>query len=154
MTAPTSSNSTCPRDCTRITLRLRKQRFMSCTWLNWRRKDLRLTGRIISVTLSTCSVSLTKPKWGMKTHPMMRPTYLIVPTLLFKGTGWTLKITIIVSVRVVLGKGTTSRNVKMRRPTMNMSEQPCIPTWLQWPLYVLCSSGDRYLRLQPVPLHL
>ena len=35
---------------------------------------------------------------------MMKPTYPIVPTFISKGTTWTLKITRIVSIRVVLEK--------------------------------------------------
>ena len=108
----------------------------------------------MSVKLSPCSVSLMNPEWIMMNHPIMRPTYLIVPTLILKGAGWTLKITRIVSVRVVLGKKIRPRNEKMRRPTMNMSEQPCMLAWLQWLTYVLCSFENWYLRLQSVSLHL
>ena len=82
MTVPTSRTSTCPRECTRITMRTRKQSFMSCAWLAWIRKELGTTGRSMSVRLSPCSVILMKPEWGMMTHPMMRPTYLIVPTFI------------------------------------------------------------------------
>ena len=81
---------------------------------------------------------------------MVRPTYLVVPTLILKDTGWTLKIRRIVSVRVVLGKEIRPINEKMRRLTMNMLEQPHMSEWLQWMPYVLCSFKNRYLRLQPV----
>ena len=154
MTVPTSSTSTFQKHCTSITLRTINKIFMSCAWLNWRKKDLRATGISMSVILITCSVSLMNPEWGMMTHPMTRPTYMIFPALILKGTGWTLKITRIMSVRVVLVKGTRSRNEKMRRPTMNILEKPHITVWLQWLLYILYSSGNRYLRLQPVLLHI
>ena len=77
---------------------------MSCVWTAWRRKDLRAIGRSMSVKLSPCSISLMKPEWGMMNHPIIRPTYMVVTTLILKVTGCTLKITIIASVRVVLGK--------------------------------------------------
>ena len=76
---------------------------MSCAWPAWRSKDLRETGRSISVKLSPCIVSFMKPEWGMITHMMISPTYLIVTTLIYKGKGWTLKITKIASVSVVFG---------------------------------------------------
>ena len=153
-TVTTSRTSTCPRQCKRINLRPRKQSFMSCAWYAWRRKELRAKGRSISVKLSPCSVSLMKSEWGMMTHPMMRPTYLIVPTLIYKEMGWTLKITRIVYVRVVPGKEIIPRNEKMRRPKKNMSEQPHMPAWLQWPPDVLFSFENQYLQLQPVSLHI
>ena len=133
---------------------MRKQIFMSCAWITWRRKDLRVTGKNMSVRLSPSSVRLMKPEWGMITYPMMRLTYLIVPTLILKGEGWTLKITRIVSIRVVLVKEIRPRNEKMRRPKMNMSEQHRMLAWLQWLPYVLCCSENLYLRLQPVSLNL
>ena len=77
---------------------------MICAWLAYRRKDLRATKRSMSVILSPCSVILMKPEWGMVTHTMMGPTYLIVPMFILKRKSWTPKITRTVYVRVVLGK--------------------------------------------------
>ena len=150
MTVPTSRISKYPSQCARINLRLREQIFMSCAWLAWRRKDLRATRRSMSVRLSPCRVSFMNPEWGMMTHPMMRLTYLIVLMFILKRTSWTPKITRMVYVKVVLGKVTRKRNEKLRRPAVNMSEQPYMPAWLRWTPYVLCSPGNRYLRLLPV----
>ena len=60
---------------------------MSSAWPTWRKKDLRETGRSISVKLIPCSASLMKPEWVMMTHSMMIWIYLIVPMLILKESG-------------------------------------------------------------------